>query len=95
VYGVAIGRMFFAESMFSACTGGSKAALAALSSRLAAWGYPLFDAQVENPHLRSLGAEAWPRARFLREVAGLVGLPEPSGSWANRFGTLSATLLAA
>jgi leucyl/phenylalanyl-tRNA--protein transferase len=94
VYGVAIGRMFFAESMFSACTGGSKAALAALASRLAAWGYPLFDAQVENPHLRSLGAEAWPRARFLREVAGLVALPEPAGSWTARFGALPVATLA-
>lgn len=94
VYGVAIGRMFFAESMFSARTGGSKAALAALVSRLSAWGYPLVDAQVENAHLRSLGAESWPRARFLREVAGLVALPEPAGSWTSRFGALPVATLA-
>jgi leucyl/phenylalanyl-tRNA--protein transferase len=94
LYGVAIGRMFFAESMFSASSGGSKAALAALASRLASWGYPLFDAQVENPHLRSLGAEAWPRERFLREVATLVAVPEPAGSWTARFGTVAAATLA-
>jgi leucyl/phenylalanyl-tRNA--protein transferase len=94
LYGVAIGRMFFAESMFSASSGGSKAAMAALASRLASWGYPLFDAQVENPHLRSLGAEAWPRERFLREVATLVAVPEPAGSWTARFGTVAAATLA-
>ena len=94
LYGVAIGRMFFAESMFSASSGGSKAALAALASRLASWGYPLLDAQVENPHLRSLGAEAWPRERFLREVAALVAVPEPAGSWTARFGTVPAATLA-
>jgi leucyl/phenylalanyl-tRNA--protein transferase len=94
LYGVAIGRMFFAESMFSTSSGGSKAAMAALASRLASWGYPLFDAQVENPHLRSLGAEAWPRERFLREVATLVAVPEPAGSWTARFGTVPAATLA-
>ncbi len=94
LYGVAIGRMFFAESMFSASSGGSKAALAALASRLASWGYPLLDAQVENPHLRSLGAEAWPRERFLREVAALVAVPEPAGSWKARFGVVAAATLA-
>lgn len=94
LYGVAIGRMFFAESMFSARSGGSKAALAALASRLASWDCPMFDAQVENPHLRSLGAEAWPRDRFLREVATLAALPEPSGSWAMPFGTLPVATLA-
>ena len=94
LYGVAIGRMFFAESMFSASSGGSKAALVALASRLASWGYPLLDAQVENPHLRSLGAEAWPRERFLREVATLVAVPEPAGSWTARFGTVPAATLA-
>lgn len=94
LYGVAVGRMFFAESMFSACSGGSKAALAAVASRLASWEYPLFDAQVENPHLRTLGAEAWPRDRFLREVAALVALPEPAGSWTTRFGALPVATLA-
>lgn len=94
LYGVAIGRMFFAESMFSAASGGSKAALAALASRLAAWGWPLLDAQVENAHLRSLGAEAWPRDRFLGEVRRLAALAEPSGPWTGRFGALPVAALA-
>ena len=94
LYGVAVGRMFFAESMFSARTGGSKVALAALAWHLRERGWPLFDAQLENPHLRRLGAEAWPRPRFLAEVARLVALPEAPGSWTARFGTVTASALA-
>jgi leucyl/phenylalanyl-tRNA--protein transferase len=94
LYGVAVGRMFFAESMFSARSGGSKAALAALASRLAGWGWPLVDAQVENAHLRTLGAEAWPRERFLGEVARLAAMAAPAGSWTERFGALRVAALA-
>lgn len=94
LYGVAVGRMFFAESMFSARSGGSKGALAGLARRLREWDWPLFDAQLENPHLRSLGAESWPRARFLVEVERLAALPAPPGPWTQRFGTLPATALA-
>jgi len=93
IYGVAIGRMFFGESMFSAETGGSKVALAALAHRLHGWGWPLIDAQVENAHLVSLGAETWPRPVFLRHVAALTMLAEPPGHWATRFGILPASLL--
>src|SRR5690606_1124444 len=77
LYGVAVGRMFFAESMFSARSGGSKAALGALALKLREWDWPLFDAQLDNRHLRSLGAEAWARPRFLAEVARLVAEPDP------------------
>jgi leucyl/phenylalanyl-tRNA--protein transferase len=90
IYGVAIGRMFFGESMFSGKSGGSKIALAGLASRLATWGWPLIDAQVENDHLVSLGAESWPRLEFLRRVAELTALPDAPGSWTDRFGTLPA-----
>lgn len=95
IYGVAIGRMFFGESMFSGAPGGSKVALAALAHLLDAWGWPLIDAQVENEHLRSLGAEAWPRADFVQQITPLVDVPEPPGSWTTRFGALPASLLAA
>lgn len=94
LYGVAIGRAFFGESMFSGRSGGSKVALAALAHRLRQWGWPLIDAQVENPHLLGLGAESWPRARFLAQVRELAGQPEPVGSWTARFGELPATALA-
>jgi leucyl/phenylalanyl-tRNA--protein transferase len=94
IYGVAIGRMFFGESMFSAVSGGSSVALAALALRLNEWGWPLIDAQVENPHLMSLGAEHMPRAEFAAQVAHLTGLPEPDGPWTQRFGDLEAPSLA-
>lgn len=93
LYGVAVGRMFFAESMFSADSGGSKVALAALAHRLAQWGWPLVDAQLENPHLRRLGAEAWPRARFLDAISRLVDGAAPPGAWRTAFGTLPAASL--
>ena len=94
LYGVGIGRMFFGESMFSAESGGSKIALAALCRRLWQWGWPLLDAQVENPHLLSLGAESWPRSRFLETVAGLVEQHGLTGSWTSAFGALPASELA-
>lgn len=94
LYGVSVGRMFFGESMFSAESAGSKVALAATAHRLHEWGFPLLDAQVENDHLMSLGAERWPRERFLAEVASLTSQPAPMGSWTRRFGTLAVTELA-
>jgi leucyl/phenylalanyl-tRNA---protein transferase len=94
IYGVAIGSMFFGESMFSAVSGGSKVALAALAYRLRDWGWPLIDAQVENDHLLSLGAERWPRARFLQQVAQRVEQAGSPGAWTERFGRMPASLLA-
>lgn len=93
IYGVAIGRMFFGESMFSARPDGSKVALAGLADALSDWGWPLIDAQVANPHLDSLGAEAWPRPRFLDAVATLTTLEGRTGSWAPAFGDRPASEL--
>lgn len=95
LYGVAMGRMFFGESMFSGESGGSKVALAALAYRLRAWGWPLIDAQLESPHLLCLGAETWPRVDFLTRIDVLTTAPEPAQSWTSRFGELPAVLLAA
>ncbi|MDQ3288307.1 MAG: leucyl/phenylalanyl-tRNA--protein transferase [Pseudomonadota bacterium] len=94
LYGVAIGRMFFGESMVSIRSGGSKVALAGLAARLHLWGWPLLDAQVENPHLLSLGAESWPREDFLEVVAELVRRPGDAGPWTDRFGELPGASLA-
>jgi leucyl/phenylalanyl-tRNA--protein transferase len=90
LYGVAVGAMFFAESMFSAESGGSKVALAALAHRLKAWGWPLIDAQVENDHLVRMGATTMPRDEFLRHVARQVAVDEAPGAWTARFGELNA-----
>ncbi len=93
IYGVAVGRMFFGESMFSGLSGGSKVALAALAHHLHDWGWPLIDAQVENDHLLSLGAHLWPRERFLEAVSGLVQAHGAAGSWRDRVGNWPASLL--
>ncbi|MDR7134604.1 leucyl/phenylalanyl-tRNA--protein transferase [Lysobacter niastensis] len=94
IYGIAVGRMFFGESMFSAQSGGSKVALAALARHLYDWGWPLIDAQVENEHLVSLGAERWPRRPFLDAVEGLVDQPGLVGPWTQRVGDWPACRLA-
>lgn len=72
LYGVAIGRMFSAESMFSRRTNASKVALHALARTLRERGFPLIDAQVPNPHLLRMGARTMPRAQFLSILARLV-----------------------
>lgn len=95
IYGVAVGRMFFGESMFSAVSGGSKVAISALALRLHDWGWPLIDAQVGNPHLASLGAESWTRERFLESIEALVD--QPSGlplRWTDAFGAIPASRVA-
>jgi leucyl/phenylalanyl-tRNA--protein transferase len=94
LYGVAIGRMFFGESMFSARPGGSKVALAALARVLAGWGWPLLDAQVGNPHLLALGARELPRAEFAARVAELSALPGRPGPWTAAFAGMGAAALA-
>ena len=69
IYGVAIGRMFFGESMYSGRSGASKAALAGLAFRLNEWEWPLIDAQVER-----LGARRSPCIEDVEEAArGVVG----------------------
>ena len=88
LYGLSIGRMFFGESMFSLRSGGSKAALAALTLRLREWGFPLIDCQVENPHLHRLGAGLMPLNTFLCEVQRLCEQPGRPGPWTGAFGTL-------
>jgi len=81
LYGVAIGRMFYGESMFARATDASKVALVHLVSCLKEKGFPLIDCQMKTPLLASLGAREIPRRTFLRQVAALVNYAEPSGKW--------------
>jgi leucyl/phenylalanyl-tRNA--protein transferase len=81
LYGVALGRMFYGESMFSRATDASKVALVGLVGALRARGFPLVDCQVYTPLLDSLGAREIPRRAFLRELAALVNYPEPPRKW--------------
>lgn len=66
LYGLAIGKVFFGESMFSRETDASKIALVYLTRRLIELRYELIDCQVTNPHLLSLGATEISRSEFER-----------------------------
>jgi leucyl/phenylalanyl-tRNA--protein transferase len=81
IYGVAIGRAYFGESMFSRATDGSKIAIVYLARQLARWGMPFIDCQVSSDHLISLGARELPRRQFLDRIAGLVDLPAIPSPW--------------
>lgn len=81
LYGVAIGRMFYGESMFSRVADASKVALVALARQLQRWEFGLIDCQMETPHLASLGAKTMPRAHFAARLAALVKLPHRPGPW--------------
>lgn len=72
LYGVAIGRMFYGESMFSTETDASKVALAGLVAELRRRNMPLIDCQQRTPLLASLGGREIPRREFLRRVSALV-----------------------
>jgi leucyl/phenylalanyl-tRNA--protein transferase len=78
IYGVAIGRMFFGESMFTRRTDASKIATVRLCAQLERWQFPIVDCQLETEHLLSLGAERMPRRAIVAEVARLTGEPAPS-----------------
>lgn len=73
VYGVSIGGLFAAESMFHRTTDAGKVALVSLVELLRAGGAMLLDVQWVTPHLESLGAVEVPRERYLRLVAEAIG----------------------
>jgi leucyl/phenylalanyl-tRNA--protein transferase len=84
LYGVAIGRMFYGESMFSQASDASKVALVALVGELRVREFPLIDCQMHTALLASLGAREIPRRAFLRALATLVNYAEPPGKWTKR-----------
>lgn len=65
LYGVAIGQVFFGESMFFSETDASKVAFATLAQALGKWGYQLIDCQVSTQHLKNFGAEEINRKMFI------------------------------
>ena len=65
LYGIAIGKVFFGESMFSRVSDASKVAFVFLSQQLEQWGFKLIDCQVYTSHLESLGASMIPRKQFV------------------------------
>jgi leucyl/phenylalanyl-tRNA--protein transferase len=64
LYGLAMGQLFFGESMFSRADNASKVGFATLVERLRAWGFVLIDCQMPTEHLISLGARSIPRTEF-------------------------------
>ncbi len=78
VYGVAIGGLFAAESMFHRVTDAGKSALGALVDLLRAGGATLLDVQWTTPHLASLGAVDVPRAKYLELLADALHRSGPS-----------------
>lgn len=64
LYGLAIGQLFFGESMFSRTDNASKVGFATLVTRLEQWGFVLIDCQMPTQHLHSLGAREIPRDQF-------------------------------
>jgi leucyl/phenylalanyl-tRNA--protein transferase len=81
LYGVSLGHMFFGESMFAHRDNASKIALVGLAERLGRWGFGVIDAQVPTPHTVAMGAEEWPRKRFLELLREALGHPTRRGSW--------------
>lgn len=77
LYGVALGRMFYGESMFTREPDLSKIALAVLVNALRGAGFSVIDCQQNTRHLASLGAREIDRERFLDMVAQLSALPAP------------------
>lgn len=88
LYGVAIGRVFFGESMFSRVTDASKVAFAWLVRQLEARDFGLVDCQIHTRHLASLGASEIPRAEFIRHLDALCESGPPPGHW--HFDTVSS-----
>ena len=68
LYGVALGNVFFGESMFSLQQDSSKIALVALCQQLQRWHYPIIDCQIYSDHLASLGAKETTRSDFISYI---------------------------
>lgn len=81
LYGVAIGRMFYGESMFSRVPDASKIALVALCRQLERWRFGMIDCQMETDHLASMGARPISRSTFCTKLAVLIDLDHVPSPW--------------
>lgn len=81
LYGVALGRMFFGESMFSRASDASKIAFVYLVIHLERQGFRMIDCQMKTTHLASLGAREIPRKEFSQKLKELVNYPERVEKW--------------
>jgi leucyl/phenylalanyl-tRNA--protein transferase len=81
LYGVAVGRAFFGESMFARVSNASKIALVALTRQLLAWDFGIIDCQMHTGHLASMGAREIPRSEFAQRLIQLVDYAPVPGPW--------------
>lgn len=81
IYGVAMGRMFYGESMFHHVTNASKIAFVHLVQHLDNHGFGMLDCQMRTSHLASLGAREIPRAEFSLKLAELVNYSQALSHW--------------
>ena len=81
LYGVAIGQIFFGESMFSRMSNTSKIALVYLTKLAKEWSYQLIDCQIHSDHLHSLGAETIERSKFEAIINRSVGKKIAHKKW--------------
>lgn len=81
LYGVAVGKVFFGESMFHSVTDASKVAFVQLVELLTSWDYQLIDCQVHTSHLESLGAQEVDRDHFSRLLDQYCDAPAKPSAW--------------
>jgi leucyl/phenylalanyl-tRNA--protein transferase len=81
LYGVAIGRAFFGESMFARVSDASKLAFVHLVSQLQEWRFDVIDCQMNTAHLAAFGAREIPRAAFLDLIRTSMAQPAPPSPW--------------
>ena len=81
LYGIAIGKVFFGESMFSCMDNVFKVALYHLTQYLIDRDFQLIDCQVSSPHLMSLGSELIPRQQFLQHLDQFCSAPTHARTW--------------
>lgn len=81
LYGAALGRMFYGESMFAHVADASKIALVVLCRHLTHWGYPIIDSQTPSPHIMRMGAQQIPRAVFSQYLDKLCRQPPHPSPW--------------
>jgi leucyl/phenylalanyl-tRNA--protein transferase len=84
LYGVALGKAFFGESMFHNVTNASKVAFYHLVEKLNKWDFQIIDAQVYTNHLESLGGEMIPRSQYLNILESALKIEDATGTWENR-----------
>jgi leucyl/phenylalanyl-tRNA--protein transferase len=84
LYGVAIGKAYFGESMFHHVTNASKVAFFHLVEKLSSWNFKIIDAQVYTNHLESLGGEMIPRSQYIQILEKALLIEDAPVSWEKR-----------